>query len=101
MHRTSSSVLRGSVVEEELQLTTLELCRACKASAEEIELWVVEGVLQPSGHTRDEWRFAGTALARVRIATRLARDLELNATGVALTLDLLERIAALEARLER
>jgi chaperone modulatory protein CbpM len=99
MDRTITTVLRGSVVEEEVQLTTLELGRACDASAQQIELWVVEGVLQPSGHTPEEWRFGGSSLARMRLAMRLARDLELNTPGVALTLELLERIAALEARL--
>ena len=101
MNRTIISALRGSVVEEEVQLTTIELGRACNASAQQIELWVVEGVLEPIGRTPDEWRFGGRSLARMRLAMRLARDLELNSSGVALTLDLLERIAALEAKLER
>jgi hypothetical protein len=37
----------------------------------------------------------------MRVATRLMRDLELNAPGVALALDLLERIAELESRRAR
>ena len=32
MNRTISSALRGSVVEEEVELTTLELGRACRTS---------------------------------------------------------------------
>ena len=99
MDRTTSTVLHGSVVEEEVQLTIVELSRACNTSAQQIELWVVEGVLEPSGRTPDEWRFGGRSLTRMRLAMRLARDLDLNTPGVALTLDLLERIAALEARL--
>jgi chaperone modulatory protein CbpM len=98
---TISSALRGSVVEEEMELTTLELCRACHTSEQQIELWVFEGVLQPRGASRDSWRFGGDSLARIRVATRLMRDLELNAPGVALALDLLERIAELESRLAR
>jgi len=98
---TISSALRGSVVEEEMQLTTLELCRAFHTSERQIELWVFEGVLQPRGASRDSWRFGGDSLARIRVATRLMRDLELNAPGVALALDLLERIAELESRLAR
>ena len=99
--RTISSALRGSVVEEEMELTTLELCRACHTSEQQIELWVFEGVLQPRGASRDSWRFGGDSLARIRVATRLMRDLELNAPGIALALDLLERIAELESRLAR
>ena len=101
MDRTNPAALRGHIVEEEVELTIVELSRACNTSAEQIELWVVEGVLEPRGRTPEEWRFGGRSLARMRLATRLARDLELNTPGVALTLDLLERIAALEARLGR
>jgi chaperone modulatory protein CbpM len=98
---TISSALRGSVVEEDVELTIVELCRACHTSEQQIELWVLEGVLQPRGASRDSWRFGGDSLARMRVATRLMRDLELNAPGVALALDLLERIAELESRLAR
>ena len=99
--RTISRTLRGSVVEDDLELSTVELCRACHASEHEIELWVVEGVLQPRGESRESWRFGGDALARIRVATRLTRDLDLNTPGVALALDLLDRIAELESRLAR
>lgn len=91
----------GSVVEEDVQLTIVELGRACDASEEQIELLVIEGVLEPVGRLRQEWRFGGTSLARLRLASRLARDLELNASGVALAIELLDRIASLESRLGR
>jgi chaperone modulatory protein CbpM len=99
--RTNSSALRGSVVEEDLELTMVELCRACRTTEHEIELWVVEGLLQPRGESRESWRFGGDSLARIRLATRLTRDLDLNTPGVALALDLLDRIAELESRLAR
>ena len=96
------TVLRGTIVGEETMLTVVELCRACQATELEIELWVVEGVLEPTaGATRAEWRFGAAALRRTQAAARLQRDLQVNAAGVALALDLLERIAALESRLHR
>ena len=101
MNRTISSALRGSVVEEEVELTTIELVRACRTTEQQVEVWVSEGVLQPSGDTREAWRFRGDSLARMRLATRLMQDLEINAAGVALALDLLDRIAELESRLRR
>jgi chaperone modulatory protein CbpM len=101
MNDTISSALRGSVVEDDVELTVVELSRACRTSEREIELWVVEGVLQPRGESRESWRFGGDALARIRVATRLAHDLDVNAPGVALALDLLDRIAELESRLAR
>jgi len=101
MSRTISSALRGSVVEEEVELTVVELGRACRATEQQIEVWVSEGVLQPSGRDREAWRFSGDSLARMRLATRLMQDLEINSAGVALALDLLDRIAELESRLRR
>ena len=71
MNRTISSALRGSVVEEEVQLTMVELGRACRACEQQIELWVVEGVLAAERAPPDEWRFGGDSLARMRLATRL------------------------------
>ena len=100
MSRTISSALRGSVVEEEVELTVFELGRACRATEQQIEIGL-EGVLQPSGGTREAWRFGGDSLARMRLATRLMQDLEINSAGVALALDLLDRIAELESRLRR
>ncbi len=101
MNRTISTALRGSVVEEEVGLTIVELGRACRTTEDQIEVWVVEGVLQPSGESRDAWRFHGDSLARMRLATRLMHDLDINSSGVALALDLLDRIAELESRLRR
>ncbi len=101
MNRTIPTALRGSVVEEDVQLTTVELVRACRTTEQQIDVWVHEGVLQPFGGSREAWRFGGESLARMRLATRLMHDLEINAAGVALALDLLDRIAELESRLRR
>lgn len=101
MTTSPPTALQGNLVDDELLFTTTELCRACSASETEIEIWVAEGVLRPVGDSRDAWRFAGSALARMRLATRLARDLELNSPGVALALELLDEIDRLEALLRR
>ncbi len=95
------SHLTGLVVEEEFWLSVVELCRVCGASEHELSAWVAEGVLEPEGEDVDAWRFAGTSLRRAQRAAHLAHDLEINPPGIALALDLLERIEALEARLAR
>jgi chaperone modulatory protein CbpM len=93
--------LTATVVEEDLQLSLDELCKACRAPEEQVRVWVVEGVLEPVGASPQEWRFAGASLRRARLALTLTQELEINAPGVALALDLLDEIAALRAAQRR
>jgi chaperone modulatory protein CbpM len=89
----------GAVVEEEIELTLLELCQASDAEEIHVVSWVQEGLLAPTGDTAQDWRFGGDSLRRACMAKRLSQDLEINPPGVALALDLLDEIAALRARL--
>ena len=95
------SGLTGHVVEEEVRFTLVELCRVCGASEHELTAWVAEGVLEPEGESASSWRFSGASLRRAQRAVHLARDLEINAPGIALALDLLDEIEALRARIQR
>ena len=101
MNQGNLTLIQGSVVEEDVQLTLGELCQACRAEQELVLVWVFEGVLEPAGESPQEWRFSGDSLRRARLALSLSRDLEINPSGVALALDLLDEIAALRARLQR
>ena len=101
MKQTNMTLIEGRVVEEQVQLTLIELCQACSAEQEHVLTWVFEGVLEPAGNSPQDWRFGGESLRRARLALRLSRDLEINAAGVALALDLLDEIAVLRARLQR
>ncbi|MDB5800337.1 MAG: hypothetical protein JWL63_1276 [Rhodocyclales bacterium] len=98
---STHTYLQGLVVEEEIHLSLSELCQACRAREEQINAWVMEGVLEPVGDNPQDWRFAGHSLRRARLALRLAHDLEVNTAGVALALDLMDEIAALKAQLRR
>jgi len=93
--------LTGPVVEEEVRFTLVELCRVCGADEHELRAWVAEGVLAPEGESASSWRFSGASLRRVQRAVHLARDHEINPSGVALALDLLDEIEALRAKLSR
>jgi len=101
MSRATTTYLSGRVVEEEIEMTLGELCRACGIPEEHVRSWTFEGVLEPVGERPQEWRFSGTSLRRAQVAWRLTRDLEIDTAGVALALDLLDEIAALRARLMR
>ncbi|MEO6032727.1 MAG: chaperone modulator CbpM [Burkholderiaceae bacterium] len=105
MSHVPASVVQARVVEDDIELSLVELCRACHAREDQVRLWVVEGVLDATRSSPEqppqEWRFKGVALTRARMALRLTRDLELDSAGVALALDLLDEIAELQARLRR
>jgi len=101
MNQTNMTFIQGPVVEDAVQFTLVELCQACSAKEEHVVAWVFEGVLEPVGESPEDWRFSGESLRRARLALRLSRDLEINPPGVALALDLLDEIAALQAQLQR
>lgn len=101
------------ILDEQLELSLAELCRACQVPAERVLEFVEHGVIEPlvpaSGRepaqaaTRAgaEWRFQAISIRRVRSAERLSQDLGVNLAGVALALDLLDELEALRARLRR
>ena len=101
MKESETTYLAGQIVDENVEFTLVELSRVSGASEEEITLWVVEGAFEPKGAGPQEWRFSGASLRRVRTAFRLARDLQINASGIALALDLLDEIEALKTRSKR
>jgi chaperone modulatory protein CbpM len=99
MREIGSVYLQGEIVEEHLEFTLVELCRATGATEEQLSVWVEEGAFEPRGAGPHDWRFSGASLRRALTAQRLTRDLELNGPAVAVVLDLLDRIDALRARL--
>ena len=93
------SALSGEVLEEEVELTLAELCRACAVPAERVFELVDEGVVEPLGRDPARWRFSGISLYRVRFALHLQHDLGVNVAGAALALDLIDELESLRARL--
>ncbi|MGD9946313.1 MAG: chaperone modulator CbpM [Burkholderiaceae bacterium] len=99
---TKTSVTVTTVVSEETRLTLEEISTICCADPEQLAALVGEGVLDPvAGSAPQDWRFSGATLSRARLALRLSRDFELSPAGAALTLQLLDEIRQLRARLRR
>jgi chaperone modulatory protein CbpM len=94
-------VMHAIVVEGDSVFTLADLCRACGLDSTQIMALVDQGVLDPSGSAPGDWVFAGPALRTALAAQRLMRDLELDAAGVALALDLIAEIATLRMQLVR
>ena len=101
MSEIVTTLIHGSVLDDDTEMTLMELCQACSVHEDDVRVWVSEGMLRPSAEPGKPMRFRGAALRRARVAVRLTRDLEVNTAGVALALDLLDEIAELRARLAR
>jgi len=101
MTQTNITWIEGSIVENEVHMSIVELSHASRTPEDLIMSWVSEGVLSPTGSSPQDWRFSGESLRRAKTAAHLTHDLELNIPGVALTLDLLDEINRLRSQLHR
>ncbi len=99
MSKNESQALSGQILDEETEVTLIELCRSCDVRGELVEAMVEQGILEPSGRRGPHWCFPTSSLQRTRITVHLQRDLGVNLAGAALALDLLERITKLKTRL--
>jgi len=100
MRFADESPLSGEIVEQYTILSIDDLCRLCAVERAYIVALVEEGVLSIMEMDSAEWRFAGAALRRARLALRLQRDLEINLPGVALALQLMEELDDLRRGLQ-
>ncbi len=101
---STQNPLQGEIPGYDTPLTLEQLCRSCGLPREQILLLVEEGIIEPqavAGRSAQEyWQFHWKTVTRVRTSARLQNDLGVNLPGVALALELLERIEALERRLQ-
>jgi chaperone modulatory protein CbpM len=101
MASPQSSAIDCVLIEEDVHFTLTDLSRACQVDTDQLVALVNEGILQARGSGPQDWLFPGPTLRRARLALRVSQDLELNAAGTALVLDLLDEIDTLKARLSR
>lgn len=90
--------LTGDNLDETPVMTLAELCRNCTVHAEWVIELVDEGIIVPEGRQREQWRFYGITLHRVRVVQRLQRDLGVNLAGAALALELMDELTQLRQR---
>ena len=83
------------LLDDSVEFSLAELCAACSVSEQVVIEIVAEGVVEPLGRDRAQWRFSGVALARVHRVMRLQQDFGVNLAGAALALDLLEEVERL------
>ena len=73
----------------------------CRSASGTIEYFVEYGLLEPIARTGTQWLFDTACLARLRMIERLRRDLGANLAGIAVILDLLDRLTTLQREVEQ
>ncbi|TAN53963.1 MAG: MerR family transcriptional regulator [Methylococcaceae bacterium] len=102
MDNAQMDALVGLLLDENLALSLNELCRTCRLDSAWVVEMVEQGVVEPAaGASPAEWRFDTVAFKRLQVAVRLQQDLDVNAAGAALVLDLLEELQTLRQKLRR
>ncbi len=99
MSSKASPTLAGEILDEQLELSLAELCRACQVAPAQVTEYVSEGIIEPCAGEPGQWRFRGVSVIRMRSALRLQRDLGVNVAGAALALDLLDELDRLRMQL--
>lgn len=91
-------IIEGNLVDRDTLYTLHELCRSSGAHAELVVEMVEVGLLEPQGRDPIEWRFPSYAIARIHSTLRLRHDLDVNLSGAALALELMDEVRHLRAR---
>ena len=84
---------------EQLTLEGLAACAGVHPTL--IEYFVEYGLLEPVARMGTQWLFDTACLARLRMIERLRRDLGANLAGIAVILDLLDRLTTLQREVEQ
>jgi chaperone modulatory protein CbpM len=87
----------GHLVDDKKELTLAQVCKICQLTPMEIIEMINEGIVDPVGQHKKDWRFSYENVVRIRKVNRLLNDLSLNLAGAALVLHLLDKIEQLES----
>lgn len=98
MSKQVEKIYEGIIIDEEEFISITHLCHNYNHSQEEIVELVEEGILNPIGSTKNEWRFHYRAIARIQKVRRLQKDFELDLSASGLVMQLLDRIEELESK---
>ena len=96
-----SNVLEAVWLNETGACTMVHLAEVSGLDSAELQSLVDSGALAPLPGPQDSPAFATTAVLVARTARRLRDDFELDPAGLALAMQLLLRIEALERELDR
>ena len=92
-------IILARIEPEQLTLEGLAACAGVHPAL--IEYFVEYGLLDPIARTGTQRLFDTACLARLRMIERLRRDLGANLAGIAVILDLLDRLTTLQREVEQ
>jgi chaperone modulatory protein CbpM len=95
----NTELISGVIIEEMQSLTLDEFCQATHVTREIIIEMIDYQLIHPQGKKPEEWRFDSISLKRGRMAASFYHDLEVNMPGVALALELIDKIEQLRRQL--
>lgn len=97
------SIVTVDVNEPQMTLTLHEICERGDCHAEFVLKLVSYGIIAPLDEVAEtrQWQFDLAALARLRKAQRLQRDLKINLPGLAMSLDLLDEVQQMRREVDR
>ena len=99
MTEYENSLVEGHVIDDNTEITIVQLCRRCSVESELVERLVAEGIIEPTRQEGEMLYFPQSCTRRTRVVMRLRSDLGVNMAGAALALELLERIEKLQSQL--
>src|SRR5215510_4563003 len=99
MSEPRALITRSHIEPEQLTLESLAACTGVHPTR--IAYFVEYGLIEPSTRTGTLWLFDAACVARLRMIERLRRDLGANLAGIAVILDLLDRLASLQHEVEQ
>jgi len=96
-------ILSVELVEPNATFTLREVCERGDCHAEFVIKLVNYGVIAPVDDSPEarQWQFDLQALARLRKAQRLQRDLKMNLPGLAMSLELLDEVQEMRREVDR
>ena len=99
MSEPREHITLGRLEPEQLTLEALAACTGVHPAR--IEYFVEYGLIEPSARTGTQWLFDTAGIARLRAIERLRRDLGANLAGIAVILDLVDRLTTLQREVEQ
>jgi chaperone modulatory protein CbpM len=96
-----TQVLEAHVIGEGDWIAITEICQLCRLDEGAVLELAALGIVTRRERAPGQWQVPAAALPRLRVVSRLMRDLGVNLSGAALAVELLDAQRALESRLRR